>query len=518
MRSTDYLFRLIKALSKGDRRNFKLYAGLQDGDKQYIRLFDAIDKQSEYDEPKLLKQFEGEKFTNQFSVAKNYLYNYILKTLHIFRKDPKTELNAVLHQVQILMGKNLLEQAQKLLRKAKHLAERQERFPEMLFILETERTLLQKREQSKEFEAFIEAIQCDEEATVAKIANQQAYNHIYDQIHRFIKRSVAARDPELHSKVAQILADPIMVDAAKALSVRARLRRLDILVDCHRLRGELQLMLEHLKLSISTYESNPEIRTEKALSYINAVSNLGVVNYMVGNEDDSMLALAKLRTIPVASEEEEIHVFEKYFHFKLGLCIETGNVAEARAVIADFTVEYPGREGTIMKAVELSIFYMIGYFYLHIGEFEKGLEWVNRVLNEPRTELRTDIQAMARIVNIVLHYELKNFEFLEYEVKSVARFLSNRDRLFLLERSILKYVKALALLGPNENRLTLLTEFRAEVDKVVEDQFEQQGLKLFDVRTWIDAQLKGQTMWQIEHPEGAFDSKGGNGASIRPPH
>ena len=119
MRSSDYLFRLIKALGKGDRRNFKLFAQLQDGDKQYIKLFDAIDKQVEYDEDRLLKQFEGEKFTNQFSVAKNYLYNYILKTLHIFRKDAKTELNALLHQVQILMSKNLFEQAQKLLRKSK---------------------------------------------------------------------------------------------------------------------------------------------------------------------------------------------------------------------------------------------------------------------------------------------------------------------------------------------------------------------------------------------------------------
>jgi tetratricopeptide (TPR) repeat protein len=517
MRSTDYLFRLIKALSKGDRRNFKLYAGLQDGDKQYIRLFDAIDKQSEYDEPKLLKQFEGEKFTNQFSVAKNYLYNYILKTLHIFRKDPKTELNALLHQVQILMGKNLLEQAQKHLRKAKHLAERQERFPEMLFILETERSLMQKREQSKEFEAFIDAIQQEEEQTVAKIANYQAYTHFYDQIHRFIKRSIAARDPELKSKVGLLLANPLMVDAEKALSIRAKLRRYDVLVDAHRLRGELPQMLENLKLSVATYDAHPEIRTEKALSYINAVSNLGVVNYMVGDKESSLAALAKLRAIPVASEEEEIHVFEKYFHFKLGLCIEIGDIPEARSVIADFEMEFPGREGTIMKAVELSIFYMIGYFYLYIGEPEKGLESIHRVLNEPRTELRTDIQAMARIVHLVLHYHLGNFEFLEYEVKSVARFLSNRDRLFVLERTILKYVRSLAMLGPNDHRQDLLREFKKEVEKVVEDPFERQGLKLFDPLVWIDAQLNGQTMWQIEHGDAVYAAGGENGANIRPP-
>jgi hypothetical protein len=498
MRSSDYLFRLIKAMSKGDRRNFKLFARLQDGDKQYIRLFDAIDKQTEYDEERLLKQFEGEKFTNQFSVAKNYLYNFILKTLHIFRKDPKTELNAVLHQVQILMSKNLFEQSHKLLRKAKHMAERQERFPELLFILETERTLMRKREQAKEFEAFIEQIQQAEVDTIEKISNLQAYTHLYDQIHRFMKRSLSARDSELKSRVEAILADPIVQNPANALSMRARLKRYAVLVDGHHMRGEFPEMLENLKLQIAAYESNEDIRKEKSLAYINAVSNMGMIHYRLGQTEESFQALKKLRNIPVETEEAEIHVFEKYFQFKIGLCIEHGALEEGREAIADFEREYPQREGTIMKAVELSIFYAIAYFYIYSGEPSKALDWVNRILNEPRTELRTDIQAIARIMNLIIHYHLGNMEFLEYEIKSVTRFLSNRERLFLFERTILKYIRQLAILGPDSDRRTILNEFKNEIQKVIQDKFEKQAMSLFNILTWIEAELKKTTMCQIE--------------------
>lgn len=485
-------------MSKGDRRNFKLFARLQDGDKQYIRLFDAIDKQNEYDEEKLLKQFEGEKFTNQFSVAKNYLYNYILKTLHIFRKDPRTELNALLHQVQILMSKNLFEQAQKLLRKAKHMAERQERFSELLFILETERLIMKKREQSKEFEAFIDQIQRDECATVEKIANHQRFDHVYDQVHRIVKRSLAARDPELKSRVKAILQNEFMQDQSSALSMRAKLRRYDILIECNRLMGEFPQMLENLKLQVAAYESNDDIRKERVLAYINAVSNLGIIHYRLGQVEESYKSLAKLRNIPVDSEEAEIHVFEKYFQFKIGLCIENGDVEEARKVIADFERAYPGREGTIMKAVELSIFYGIAYFYIYSGEPAKGLDWVNRILNEPRTELRTDIQAIARILNLIIHYHLGNYDFLEYEIKSTTRFLSNRERLFLFERTILKYIRQLATLGPNSNRDVVLNEFKEEISKVIEDKYEQQAMSLFNILTWIEAEIKSTTMWQVE--------------------
>jgi hypothetical protein len=498
MRSSDYLFRLIKALSKGDRRNFKLFAQLQDGDKQYIKLFDAIDKQLDYDEDRLLKQFEGEKFTNQFSVAKNYLYNYILKTLHIFRKDAKTELNALLHQVQILMSKNLFEQAQKLLRKAKHLADRQERFPELMFILETQRNLLLKREQAKEFQAFIEQIQQDERDAGAKIINLMEYGHIYDDVYHNLKRSISARDTEIKVRIEEILNLPLVADASKPLSVRARLRRYNILVDCYRLLNDLPKQLETLQLLVATYDANEEMQIEKGLSYINAISNLGVAQYKLGNINESFAALNKLRSISVDTEEAEIHVFEKYFQFKVGLCIETGNVEEGRAVIAEFERDYPQREGTIMKAVELSIFYNITYFYIYIGEPGKALEWVNRILNEPRTELRTDLQSVARIMNLIIHFELGNWELLEYGLKSATRFLANRDRLFMFEKTILKYIRQLSSMDPRMKSSDLLLEFRAEIKTVIEDKFEKQAMSLFNIISWIDGRLESATMRQIE--------------------
>lgn len=497
MKSSDFLFRLIKAMSKGDRRNFKLYARLQDGDKQYIKLFDAIDRQQEYDEADILKQFEGERFTNQLSVAKNYLYNYILKTLHIFRKDPKTELNAILHQVQILMGKNLFEQAQKLLRKAKHLAERQERFPEMLFILENERLLWQKREQSREFEAFIEQIQQEEERTLARISNLQAYVHIYDKVHRILKRTQNARDPEAKSKAEAIIQMDLVSKPELALSVRSKLRRLDILADCSRISGDSEGMLAYQSQLVAAYEQNEDILREKSLSYIKALCNQGVLYYYSGYHQRSFEVLAKLKDLKAQTEEEEIHIFEKYYQLKFGLCVENRQVEEGKAVIAEFEREYPSREGTIMKSVELSMFYLIGYFYVMIGEPAKGLDWVNRVLNEPRTELRTDIQSVSRILNLIIHYHLGNWDYIDYEIKSVARFLNNREGLFAYERTVLKYLRQLSDSNPSVDRTAILREFRKEVENLSKNEFERPALQLFDMKLWIDSQINCTTMCQV---------------------
>ena len=62
-------------MSKAEKRYFKLYSSRHTlGEKNnYSILFDAIDKQEEYDEGKLMKKFKGEAFTNRFSISKRRL-------------------------------------------------------------------------------------------------------------------------------------------------------------------------------------------------------------------------------------------------------------------------------------------------------------------------------------------------------------------------------------------------------------------------------------------------------------
>ena len=77
----DSLHQLIQALSKTEKKYFKDFSG----QGNYIILFDAINNQEEYDEAKLLKKFAKEPFVKNFSVAKNYLYEAILRSLRAYQ-------------------------------------------------------------------------------------------------------------------------------------------------------------------------------------------------------------------------------------------------------------------------------------------------------------------------------------------------------------------------------------------------------------------------------------------------
>lgn len=87
------LHRLIKSLTKPEKRYFKVFSSRHViGDQNnYLVLFDAIDRQSEYDEAKLLKKFKNEPFVKRFSIAKSRLYNAILKSLDAYHANSSVE-------------------------------------------------------------------------------------------------------------------------------------------------------------------------------------------------------------------------------------------------------------------------------------------------------------------------------------------------------------------------------------------------------------------------------------------
>lgn len=477
-------------MTKGDRRNFKLFAQLQDGDKKYIQVFDAIEKQTDYDEKKLLKQFEGERFTKQFSVAKNYLYRYILKTLHIFHKDPHSELVTLIHQVRILMGKNLFDQAQKLLRKAKHKAEDQEAFKELLALLQMEREIYFHNKKLNQFEAFIQDIQEKELDYVAKVENLIHYKHLQDQTRLCKKRIREARNKGDLQPFREILENPLVASPDQPLSNRARIQRFAILCDCALYEGRFEDCEEYSGRIIELFEANPGIREVDNLMYLLELSYLSGFQYRNGKHDLAYETLERLRNATTLSHQEQLRIFEKYSQITLAIALERGDLKNGREAALTIEQEFGQMEGKIRKAIELSLFFHLAYFWLIAGEPSQALKWINRLLNEPKTELRVDLQCMARILNLIIHYELGNRDLVEYSAKSAYRFIYKRKRLFKFEQFALRIVRKLNESFEEGEADRILKDGMEEFQEILSDPFESKALVLFDIHSWMKARLR----------------------------
>ena len=126
------LFELIKALSKSEKRYFKLLSSRHTigEENNYVRLFDFIDKQEVYDEEHLFREFKGEAFLHRFSITKKRLYDHILNALDAFYASSSidAQLFKQIHSADILYTKSLYDQCGRILRSAEKLAEKHEKY------------------------------------------------------------------------------------------------------------------------------------------------------------------------------------------------------------------------------------------------------------------------------------------------------------------------------------------------------------------------------------------------------
>ena len=99
MKPTNQLFDLIKSLTPEEEKQFTLLSSLQQGEKNYIKLYNYIQKQENYDEESVKNHFKNEVFVQHFASEKNQLLHHILKSLRFHRQatSASAKIDAVLH-------------------------------------------------------------------------------------------------------------------------------------------------------------------------------------------------------------------------------------------------------------------------------------------------------------------------------------------------------------------------------------------------------------------------------------
>jgi hypothetical protein len=130
-RSSDILFQLIKSLEKAEKRHFKLYINRSSAkeDLKIVRLFDALDKQNEYDEKSLLKKLAGTEKRQLYNL-KTHLYKQIMASLRLLKSTDSLDLqlNEQFDYAHILYKKGLFSQSLKILDRAKEVARTHQKF------------------------------------------------------------------------------------------------------------------------------------------------------------------------------------------------------------------------------------------------------------------------------------------------------------------------------------------------------------------------------------------------------
>jgi hypothetical protein len=84
---------------------------------------------------------------------------------------------------------------------------------------------------------------------------------------------------------------------------------------------------------------------------------------------------------------------------------------------------------------------------------------------------------------------MKNYDFLEYLIKSTNRYLSKQDRNYELENVCIKQIKKLSKTIQSSDRVIILEKMKDDLDELLKDQNEKVILEYFNITAWITSKI-----------------------------
>jgi hypothetical protein len=116
-------------------------------------------------------------------------------------------------------------------------------------------------------------------------------------------------------------------------------------------------------------------------------------------------------------------------------------------------------------------------------------------MNE-KADLRTDLQCYARLLHLIAHYELGNFELLEYLIKSVYRYMAKMQNLSKVEEEVFSFLRRSFRVGAH----ALKPEFEKLLEtlkKYERNPLETRAFSYLDIISWLESKINNVNVQDV---------------------
>jgi tetratricopeptide (TPR) repeat protein len=474
------LFELINSMTMSEKRFFKIFSNRHViGDaNQYLLLFNFIDQHTNINNKKLLEQ----EFVKNISAEKNYLYRLILKSLNAYYSEfsNKMKIQNLIISSEILAYKGLENQALKTLKKAAEIAEESELFSYLLTIKQTEFEILSKMHSYelaiKKVRDVFSHIKALEDLSETQLHASQAYN-------------IRQKKGSIRSK--QELNEIIQHQNTKELiSKKSKLFNYSLNATQHNALKDFDAELNFLHQIAALYEENSFLMEYSIKGYISTLYNIANT-YRNLKEYDKALStlyqLNKLKEHKLVSSSKSLSAYLFYLSHSLRLYISVikEDFEEAITHYHSIKKEYALHQENINKTVVYEHFMLIIRINIALSNFIEALKYSNIIINDNSFKSRADILTYVRLLNLIIHFELKNDFTLEYISLSTVNYLKRKHRAYKTEKEVINFITKYE----TKNSRTL-NKINVKLKLLKEDALEKSMFNFFDFQKWCELKLE----------------------------
>lgn len=500
---TDALFQLVRSLEKSEKRHFKLYITRSSAkeDLRIIQLFDALDKLPEYDEKILLKRLAP--ITKpQLANLKTHLYKQLLAGLRLLKtaENIDLQLSEQLDYARVLYNKGLKLQSLKILEKAKEIAKANHKYNYLAQVISLEKKIetlhITRSSQEKTDQLATEALEISAHIdSVVKLSNLALL------LYRWFIRNGHARNEADEKDIREFFKQNLPPQADKVTDFYEKLYLYQSYGWYAFIRQDFLMYYRYSKKWIELYEEKPLMIAVEPGHYVKGMHNLLNAHFDLRNFEGFNNTLRKYEAYAqtdIAKQHDNfwVHTFIYINSARINQHLMIGTFKEGSELVPKVERELEEYSLYVDTHRILVFNYKFATLYFGAGDFSTSIDYLQKIMNVSVPDLRVDLQCYARLLHLMAHYELGNFELMEYLSKSVYRFMAKMKNLTVVEEEMFRFLRNSFKVSPRQ----LKPEFESFLDKIKhleKNRFETRAFAYLDVVSWVESKVYGKPMSQI---------------------
>ena len=501
-RSTDALFQLVKSLEKSEKRNFKLYVtrNTDADDLKIVQLFDVLDKLNSYDEKQLLEKAKSIS-KQQLSNIKASLYKEILSSLRLIKDDDNIDiqLHEQMDHARILYNKGLHLQSLHVLDRMKKLATAHNQVTYLVQILFFEKKI-ESLYITRSLENRADVLIQEAKTAIGKLNNVSILSNLALKLYGWYIRNGHARTEQDDAEVKRIFDEGLPVDITHCNNFYEKLYLFQSYCWYAFIRQDFLMYYRYTQKWVDLFTTEPLMIAVETAHYIKGMHNLMGAHFDLRNYKKLLQTLQQFEAfaqtdVVLRNENNRMQTFAYLYISKLNKHFLEGTFTDGLQLVPDIEKRLKEYELYLDRHRVLVFYYKIASLYFGSGDNSGAIDYLNRIINW-KVDLRTDLQCYSRLLHLIAHYELGNFDLMEYLIKSVYRFMAKMENLSVVEEEMFRFLRQSFKLSA-KNIKPELEKLLQKLQQHEDNRLENRAFMYLDVISWLESKISGVPVQEV---------------------
>lgn len=494
MKASTGLHALIQSLTKSEKRYFKLFSKMKAGReaKYLIYLFDVLAREKELGSDALREQWPVPEFPQNIRSLQTKLFSLILRSqrsLHAGR-SVDSELRRLLEEIEFLHKKGLEKEAAKRVRKGLGLAEKYEKEEMRLQLIKWDRKLFLLDPTHGKESYFLELL-AREADCMEKMQEQSALALLNERIRSLSRLQPVPRTEEEKQPYVQILNHPVLKQPPREDRFLAGVYYWNIMGIYAITHGDYASSYAHLNKNISLWNQHKWFIADQADLYLGIVNNflstcLFSIDYFDRFEKE-VKAIREIEGLPteIMLKFQRVAYFQEFMYAMNFVGYEWG-----ASLVPEIEAWLTRYQRHISLHLLLAFYHNIVVFYFIFEQYSLANRWLRKILETPGKTERQDIRNFARLLQLVLQYEMGDLDLQAYLLRSAYRYLRKTNKLHEFEAVLIRLFQDLS-----RNPLQQKAAFREAFEKLTllnKQEGERTPAGILEIILWAEGKLTGK--------------------------